>query len=82
MGAAFFQRHFQLFHEQPLAPTLDSEAVQNLVALVSHAQQFHRVACAQKCLHALPATAQAAFAEVAMTMERGDWTGLKFVTCL
>ena len=44
VGAALFQRGFQLFHEQALAADLAQRAVQDLVALGGHAQQGDGVA--------------------------------------
>jgi hypothetical protein len=41
VGAPFFQRDFQLLDEQALATNLGQAAVQDLVALGGHAQQFH-----------------------------------------
>ena len=41
IGAAFGQRHFQLFDEQAFAADLGQGFVQDLVALGGHAQDVH-----------------------------------------
>ncbi len=52
VGAAFFQRDFQLFHEEALAAHLGQGAVEDLVALGGHAEQFDGVAArTQQGLH-------------------------------
>ena len=44
VGAAFFQRGFQLFHEQAFATHLAEGPVQDLVTLGGHSQQRDLVA--------------------------------------
>ena len=41
IGAAVFERGFELLDEQALAANFAQGAVQDLVALGGHAQQFH-----------------------------------------
>ncbi|MPM74814.1 hypothetical protein SDC9_121803 [bioreactor metagenome] len=64
IGTAFFQRQFQLLHEQALAADLGERAIQNLVTLGGHAQQPDAVAARlQQRLHVLGLPhGQAAFA--------------------
>ncbi len=52
VGAAVFQRSFELFHEKALAAHLGERAVKNLVAQRGHAQQADLVAaCCEQGLH-------------------------------
>jgi hypothetical protein len=52
VGAPFFERQFEFFHEEALAAHLAERAVQDLVAGGRHAQQADRVASfLQKRLH-------------------------------
>ena len=41
VGTAFFHRHFQLLHEQPLAAHLGQGAIEDLVAAGCHAQDLN-----------------------------------------
>jgi hypothetical protein len=78
VGAALFQRHFQLLDEQALAAHLAERPVQDLVALGGHAQQRHGVATllSNRAFTCSACHSASRLSRVAITML------LKVVTCL